>query len=127
MGVPSRRAVDAVARIVAWYFRTAYGVWEGPGTLPYYCDPARVGAFAVAPEALARGDEAALFRLLVATAMFQVRRDVDVMAIQRAVPARTARDLLSPARLRVLTAASRCEHVRYADAFDARCSVARDL
>ena len=40
----------AIWRAVEWYFVKIYGETEGPSTLPYYCDPARIGAFAVPRE-----------------------------------------------------------------------------
>ena len=46
----------AVGRVVRWYVEHVYRRFEGPGTVPFYCDPARVGHLAVDSEALARGD-----------------------------------------------------------------------
>lgn len=114
-----------VALAVAWYFREAYGRIEGPGTTPFYCDAARVGYFAVASEELVGRDEEALFRLFVGFAMFQARRDVLIMAQQRAMPARTVATLTSPAILGRRTAQMRCSVFSSATAFDAGCTVAK--
>jgi hypothetical protein len=121
------RARDVLEPIVRWYAATAYGRWEGPDVLPYYCDPARVGRFAVAPAALAAGDEAALFQILVTMAMYQSRRDVDIMAIQRRMPARAAEALTSARRLRVLADDGRCDLPRDLARFDDECDVRRDF
>ena len=116
-----------LAAIVRWYAAVIHGRHEGAGTLPFYCDPARVGAFAVDPAALAAGTEDAVFQVVVALAMYQSRRDVDIMAIQRTMPRRAALPMLSPYRLRLLVETSRCEHLAGAAAFDAGCDVRRDL
>jgi hypothetical protein len=110
-------------RIVAWYVETAYGRWEGPGTTPYYCDPLRVGHFAVQPEELARGQEATLLRLFVTMAMFQARRDVVIMAQQRGMPRASVELLTSASHLEERVRASPCEHLGSAESFDRHCSV----
>ncbi|MCB9507841.1 MAG: hypothetical protein H6697_09280 [Myxococcales bacterium] len=122
-----RSAVAEVRQIVGWYLRHAYGEVEGPGRVPYFADPARVGPFAVDLSALRARDDDALFRLLVLMGLYQSRRDVDIMALQRAMPARTARELLAPSRLRLLVERSRCERLRSAEAFDVGCDVYRDF
>lgn len=116
---------ETIEAMVAWYAAHVYGRIEGPGCVPFYCDAARVGAFAVDRAALARGDDAAVFRLYVALAMYQSRRDVDVMAIQRTMARRQALAMVAPARLRVLVDGAACGHLQSADAFDAGCSVYR--
>ena len=120
---PTTRAVlDA---IVGWYAARVYGRIEGDGVVPFYCDPARVGAFAVEPALLAAGDDRAVFRLFVALAMYQSRRDVDIMAIQRAMPRRAAEAMLAPRRLELAVEASACRQLRAAAIFDGGCSVYR--
>lgn len=115
-------ALHAIAR---WYRETVYGRFEGPGTVPFYCDRARVGHFAVDPAALGRGDGDALFRLFVVLAMYQSRRDVDIMRRQRETPARDAAGLATARTLGRRIAASPCELLRSAETFDAHCSVKR--
>ncbi|MCB9521434.1 MAG: hypothetical protein H6699_11245 [Myxococcales bacterium] len=124
---PRQRVVDEVREIVRWYLSNVYGAQEGPGRIPYFADPARVGAFAVDLDALRARDNAALFRLLVLMSLFQSRRDVDIMTSQRAMPAREVRALTSPALLRVLVGESRCDRMRTAAEFDSRCDVRRDF
>lgn len=122
MGDP---ALVSLRRVVAWYFAHVYGVTEGPGVLPFYCDPSRVGRFAVEPEALAGGYEEALFRLLVALSMYQARRDVVIMAQQRRMTSAAVTPLSSPRRLRQLVKATNCERFGSAEGFDAGCDVAK--
>ena len=109
-------------RVVKWYARNVYGVHEGPGVPPYYCDPVRVGDFAVTPSALATGDEAVLFKLFVCIAMYQALRDVVVMQRQRSL---TASEVGVVASLPVLTeriAQHSCVSLD-ADLFEATCDV----
>lgn len=120
-------AISELEHIVGWYAETVYGAWEGPGCIPFYCDPAQVGHFAVAPAALAAGDDDALFQLFVTLAMYQSRRDVDIMAIQRTMPRREATAMVAPYRLRLLVETSRCQLLASAQAFDTTCSVRRDF
>lgn len=114
---------EAVERIVAWYFRSAYGRWEGPGTRPFYCDPERVGHFAVDPADLAAGKSSSLFQLFVALSMFQARRDTVIMAQQRAMSRSDAATLSSIASLRRAARSSPCELLETAAEFEAECSV----
>jgi hypothetical protein len=114
-------------KIVAWYLATAFGRWEGPGIRPFYADPARVGAFAVNLEAVAARDPEALFQVLVTLAAYQSRRDVDIMAIQRATPARQATAMISSRRLQVLVDRATCRNLHDASTFDQACDVRRDF
>ena len=119
----ARRDLTAMVR---WYAANVYGRLEGPGTTPFYADRARVGAFAVTPSELARGTEAALHKVVVGLGMFQSRRDVDIMAIQKRMPPTEAARMTSPYRLKLAIEASRCTRLADAAAFDG-CDVRRDL
>jgi hypothetical protein len=120
------RVLAKLERIVSWYARAAYERWEGGSCVPFYCDPRRVGGFAVDAGALARGTDRALFQLLVTFAFYQARRDVDIMTLQRSMPRRTVAALSDTRRLQVLVEQSRCELVASSVSFD-RCSVTRDF
>ena len=111
--------------MVEWYAAHVYGQLEGASTLPFYCDAARVGRFAVDPSKLARGDEDALFGLFVALTMYQSRRDVDIMQKQRDMPARAVAALVDPRRVQLAVTQSPCEHLQDAATFDATCDVRR--
>jgi hypothetical protein len=119
------RAVAEIDAVVDWYLATAYGRWEGPSVLPFFADPRRVGHYAVKLELLAGSEPATLFRLLVSLAMYQSRRDVDIMAIQKAMPAHTVASLTSPKKLKVLAQASKCEHLSNARSLTDGCDVMR--
>ncbi len=113
--------------IVRWYLTNAYGQIEGPNCRPFFSDPNRVGAFAVRVEDLQAHDEAAHFRLLVLLALYQSRRDVDVMTIQRTMAVRSVTAMTSVGRLRTLIARSPCDALHEAARFDDRCDVYRDF
>ncbi len=115
----------SLRRVVAWYFDHVYSVTEGPGVVPFYCDPLRVGRFAVDPRALADGRDAALFKLFVALSMYQARRDVLIMRQQRAMSASVVSALSSPERLALLLSETECAHLAAPAAFDSGCDVAK--
>jgi hypothetical protein len=69
-----------VRRAVQWLLATPRA------SLPFYCDPQRVGTFAVEPTKLAAGTDAAVFRLFVSLSMYQALRDVVIMRQQRELP-----------------------------------------
>jgi hypothetical protein len=114
-----------VGQVLDWYFENIYRTLEGPGVLPFYCDPERVGHFAVAPDELATGKPTALFGFFVAQAMFQARRDVLIMEQQRGMRRRDATSLLSPALLRRKMSESDCAVLASSKEFDRQCSVAK--
>lgn len=118
--LPGRRAVRAV---LEWYFETAYGVVDGPGVLPFYCDPRRVGQFAVPRNALAAGEASAIFRLFIALTMFQARRDSVIMDQQRGMRRQEAQSLASPAALRRVVIRSQCPTLENAARFQRECDV----
>jgi hypothetical protein len=117
-------AERVVRKVVTWYFERAYRRLEGPGTTPFYCDPGRVGAFAVQPTDLATGRGEALFKLFVGMAMFQARRDTLIMQQQRQLGSIGATALASASTLKRLVRSSPCAYLGgAATAFDTGCDV----
>jgi hypothetical protein len=116
----------SVHRIMAWYFERAYGRWEGPGIIPFYCDRQKVGHFAVRPADLAVGRPSALFRLFVGLAMFQARRDTLIMDQQRVMSRADAMILTSTSRLGVAIKESSCDLLRSAEDFEQHCDVRKN-
>src|SRR5687768_7679216 len=80
MGVPALN--DQLKAVLRWY---VHRHWVDR-RLPFYCDPGRVGAFAIAPAQLAKGDEGAIFALLVTLSMYQALRDIVIMRRQHSLP-----------------------------------------
>lgn len=120
------RVASTLRATLDWYFSRIYRRLEGPGTLPFYCDPARVGYFAVSPAALAAGDPPALFRLFVSLAMFQARRDVVIMRQQAGMSREQAQYLLSPSVVGRMALTSHCDLLDSASRFDTECRVQKD-
>jgi hypothetical protein len=118
-------AATALRKVIAWYFAGVYARREGPGALPFYCDAAKVGVFAVGPSGLATGSEASLFRLFVAMSMFQAQRDVVVMRRQRALEKAAVRVLVDGGYLARAIASHRCSALLTFDGFSRGCDVGK--
>ena len=112
------RETKAVAR---WYFNQ--GPVEG---VPFYCDRTRIGAFALDPERLAEGDDAAVFQLFVTLSMYQALRDVVIARQQRSLPRASMRVVADAAFLKRSVTRHACPALRSIEAFDAGCDVAKD-
>lgn len=69
--------------MVEWYLRTYFGTPDDPGTLAMFAD---AGSFKVSADEVRRSDSDALFRLLLACALFQRQRDFIVLRLLRSVP-----------------------------------------
>ena len=123
---PTAWQVRRTRQVVAWYLGSHYGLPGDPGTRPMFYDRQCVGNLAVSPRDLREGRPGALFKVLVATAMFQRQRDAQVMRILRDLHPRTAREIGSLGRLARLAAESRCSHARSNNDLLTRCDLAKD-
>ncbi|MFL5345619.1 MAG: hypothetical protein ACJ8AT_12530 [Hyalangium sp.] len=92
---------------------------------PFYCDPARVGAFAVAPDELAAGTDAAIFRLFVTLSMYQALRDVVIMRQQRSLPRASMRIVADVAFVKRATTRHACPTLGSVEAFEKGCDVTK--
>lgn len=86
----------------------------------------RVGPLAVRAEDFEAGRPAALFKVLVATTMFQRRQDRQIMRILCGLPAPVAREVGSLARLLTLADESPCAYLRDNAALLSSCDLAKD-
>lgn len=126
MRAPRESQVAATAAVVGWYLKHHFRKPSDPGVVGMFCDPARVGAFAVERRALRAGDGRALFRLLVATSMFQRRQDVQVLRILRGIGRRDADEIGDAGRLLRLVDRCECPHIRSTTALAERCDLSKD-
>lgn len=110
-----------VAEVVRWYFDE--GRVEG---VPFYCDQTRIGAFAIEPDELAAGTDAAVFRLFVTLSMYQALRDVTIMRQQRSLPRRSMRVVADAATVKRLISQHPCPTLGSVEAFEHGCDVAKD-
>lgn len=112
------RPLDAIVR---WYFDE--GRVEG---VPFYCDPSRIGAFAVEPEELAAGTDAGIFRLFVTLSMYQALRDVVIMRQQRSLPIASMRVVADVAMVKGSISRHDCPKLGSVEAFEEGCDVGKD-
>jgi hypothetical protein len=109
-----------IRAVAGWYWSR-----RADSGLPFYCDPELVGAFAISPQDLSSGEEAAVFRLLVILSMYQALRDVVIRRQQRATPAASA---TAVADLQVASRSTEqhiCASLSSANAFDLACDVTK--
>lgn len=123
---PSRRQINATQTVVRWYLRLYFGTPHDPGVTARFCDPAVVGAWAVDPAHLEAGDPDALFRLLVATTMFQRRQDQQILRILRGTSSDAVRDLSDATRLLAAAEKCGCSALATNDALINTCDLTKD-
>ncbi len=123
---PSAWQVRRARAITAWYLRRYHGTPADPGTGLMFCQPEHVGHFAVSKERFCAGDPAALFRVLVATAMFQRLRDVLIKKILLRLSADEVAELTTPGALLAHADGCGCEHARTLEGLISRCDLAKD-
>ena len=114
-------AVQAVRRAVQWYVARL----PKNRSVPFYCNPACVGGFAVAPAKLAAGDASALFRLLVGLSMYQGIRDAVVMRHQRSLSRSAIESVADMRAVGSATARHKCSSFHDDASFQSSCSVAK--
>ena len=130
--MPSVRArvrkaqVEATRAVVRWYVENYYLKAGDPGVPSMFFDAGTVGHFAIERARFAAGDAGALFRLLIATTMFQRRQDQQILRILRSMPERTARELTDLRILLRLADRSSCVHLRTTDALRESCDLQKD-
>ena len=123
---PTKRQLRVTRAVTRWYLENYYGTTADTGLSAMFCDPARVGYFAADPAALAAGEGAALFRLLVTMTMFQRRSDAQIMRVLRGIDRADALELTDAARLLELAAQAGCEHLASTQAIKDGCDLAKD-
>lgn len=120
----SEAAVEPeVLRVLGWYFEHAYGRLEGPNRMPFYCDPTRVGFFAVSPKGLADGDDRAVFRLFVTLSMYQALRDRVIRHRQHSLARASVRTVADVAFIRRSISKHTCPAPFSAETLDRDCDV----
>jgi hypothetical protein len=119
--VSQRPPHDQLACAVRWFLDAE----QRNTRVPFYCDPERVGAFAVAPDELAAGDNASVFRLFVTLSMYQALRDVVIMRQQQLLPRASMRVVADAAFVKRSIARHGCPVLRSTDAFEEGCDVAK--
>lgn len=124
---PTVLQIATAHEVTRWYLATHYRTVDEPGMPAMFCDPRRVGAFAIERAAVKRGDAAALFSLLVTTAMFQRLQDRIVMGILRGIDPDSAHEIASMTRLLSLADECACSHAQSTEALRLHCDLTKDL
>lgn len=123
---PTRSQIRATNGVVEWYLERHYGTDDDSGMPSTFCNPARVGSFALDQAAFARGDGATLFRLLIATTMFQRRQDQQVLRILRGMAPLDAAEVTDARRLKVLVDESPCTHLKRTSTLHEECDLQKE-
>ncbi len=106
---PTAWQVRRARAVTRWYLDVHYRRPEDLGTPSMFVDREAVGHFAVTRRAFERGESSALFRVLVACAMFQRRQDAQILRILRGLSREQVRELCSLDGLTGLTAVAGCD------------------
>lgn len=123
---PRAHQIAATKEVVRWYLGTHFRRPSDPGVVEMFCDPSRVGSFAVERRALRAGDGRALFRLLVATSMFQRRQDVQILRILQGMGAADAAEISDADTLLALVDDGDCAHMRTTQSLAEACDLDKD-
>lgn len=112
--------------MVDWYATAHYGTRDDPGMPTMFMDPGKVGHLAVTLADYAAGKAPALFRILVATAMFQRQRDQQVMRILRSLTLQQATELSDQRTLLRLVDEHPCSASTSTTTLRTQCDLAKD-
>lgn len=112
-------AAGSLRRTVRWFLT------QPRAALPFYCDAARIGSFAVEPKRLAAGEPGTVFRLFITLSMYQALRDVVIMRQQRELPRCSMRVVADARALKQAITSHRCAALRSAAAFEQGCDVSK--
>lgn len=123
---PDPAAVEAVTAITRWYLDLYHDTPHDPGTPRMLGDPARVGAFALDLDALAAGDPPTLFKLLIATTLFQRRQDQQIMRVMRGLSAAQVDDLTDLDALVERARRSPCDYMRTTSRVIGHCDLRKE-
>ena len=116
-----RRVSKVMNVIVRWYLDVRRT--EG---LPFYCDPSRIGDFAIEPGELMAGTDAAVFRLFITLSMYQALRDVVIMQRQRSLPRASMRVVADVAMVKRMISRHSCPTLVSVESFENGCDVVKD-
>ena len=123
---PTAAQVAAAREVAAWYLSRYHGTDEDVGVVTMFTDPGRVGAFASPLAAIQAGEPRALFRLLVATTMFQRRQDLQIMRVLQGISAEDAAELTDLDGLRAAAASCGCPHAQRLEGLLGACDLHKD-
>ena len=122
---PTRRQYRLARAVVSWYLDSYHWTKSDVGTAGMFCDPEKVGYFAADQRGFRRGEGSELFKILVATAMFQRRQDVQIMRILRRIPEERVHELTNMECLHCAVEESRCRYIKTVEGIHRSCDLGK--
>lgn len=122
---PTLPQIQATLLVTEWYLTHYFRTADDVGVPQMFSDPERLGFFAVSANAIATGDDHALFRLFVTMIMFQRRSDQQIMRVLKGIPRQEAEELTDQARLSQLSAESGCPNSLDLESLLVRCDLSK--
>lgn len=119
------RAEWTLLAILRWFIDIRLDQEHGPQAVPFFCDPERIGAFAVHPKTLREGQAPALFQLFISLSMYQALRDVVIMGQQRALPRASMKVIADLDFVGRSTTRHPCQWLESAQTFERGCRVSK--
>jgi hypothetical protein len=123
--VLTRAQVRTTRAVVQWYLGRYHGRREDLGVAHMFLDRARIGHFAVSRDAFTRGHPSALFKVFIATTLFQRLSDQHVLNILRGMQQEQVRDVASLSAVRRTRASAACELLRSSAALHEKCDLTK--
>lgn len=124
---PTRSQVAAAARVSAWYLERYHGTPDDLGVPAMFTRRDLVGSFALTEDEFSEGRPQALFRMLVATTLFQRRQDQQVMRILRGLANSQVNELTHARGLLKQAAQTACPHAVSQSTLLSECDLTKDL
>jgi hypothetical protein len=117
------RTIELVHLVVEWYLRRYHGTPADLGGPAMFCDPRRMGAFASSANEFSAGRDKAIFKVIVASTLFQRRQDQQVFRILRGLRPKEVNGIVTARHLQRAAGAAGCEHLRSQAALHASCDI----
>ena len=112
--------------VVRWYLSNYYGTHGDPGLPAMFFNSDAVGHFAISQRDFEEGDDDALFKLLMATVMFQRRQDVQIMRVLRGMDERMVEEITDSSTLLKLADSKGCAALSTLELLKSDCDLAKD-
>ena len=126
MSDPTPEQVSRAAAVTRWYLDLYHDPPDDVGVARMFTDRGRVGHFSVTEDALRVGDAEALFRVLMATVMFQRRQDLQIMRVLQGISAADAAELSSHSALLARADSTPCACLRTNGALLSGCDLRKE-
>lgn len=123
---PTTEQIEFTSLTVQWYIATHYSHAAEPGFPTMFFDPDEVGHFAIDAEAFERGDADTLFKVLIATTMFQRRQDAQIIRVLKGMPSQIVDEICSMEALLALADEGECDALSSLESIKGTCDLGKD-